>query len=65
MVLTTADRLVLPHKQRALAAALGATTFELDADHDAPIANVDAFASPLKTAVDHVAHRTGASPPTS
>ncbi len=35
-LITTKDRLVRPRKQRALAAALGATTRELVADHSAP-----------------------------
>jgi len=55
VVVTTADRLVLPRKQRALAAALDAATFELDGDHDVAITDGDAFGSALRRAIDHVA----------
>jgi hypothetical protein len=55
VILTTRDRLVLPRKQHALAAALGAEVFELDGDHDAAVIEGDAFAAALRAAVDHVA----------
>ncbi|MGD0593783.1 MAG: alpha/beta fold hydrolase [Acidimicrobiales bacterium] len=55
VVLTTADRLVAPRKQRALAAAVGATIFELRGDHDVPITGGTAFGRVTRAAVDHVA----------
>lgn len=59
VVVTTADRLVLPRKQQALAAALRATVFEVAGDHDAPIADGPAFAAQISTAVEHVAAKAG------
>lgn len=55
VVVTTADRLVLPRKQRALAEALHAPVLEVAGDHDAPIANGPDFARQIGAAVDHVA----------
>ncbi|MDA8265416.1 MAG: 5-formyltetrahydrofolate cyclo-ligase [Actinomycetota bacterium] len=54
-VVTTADRLVSPSKQRALAEALGAEVFEVEADHDAPVTAGTAFAATTRAAVDRVA----------
>ena len=45
MLVTTRDRLVKPHKQRALAAALGAEAREIAADHLCPWETPDQFAS--------------------
>ncbi|HET6951385.1 MAG TPA: alpha/beta fold hydrolase, partial [Acidimicrobiales bacterium] len=59
MILTTRDRLVLPRKQRALAAVLGAPVLELDADHDAPLACGDAFGAVVLAAVDQVGVQAG------
>lgn len=70
VVVTTLDRLVRPRKQRALARAIpGATTFELDADHDAPLlhpldlarATTDALASVLHRLDRHRAANASAS----
>jgi 3-oxoadipate enol-lactonase len=55
VVVTTDDRLVLPRKQRTLAAALGAEVVELEGDHDAAVTNGDAFGAAVRAAVDHVA----------
>jgi 3-oxoadipate enol-lactonase len=54
VVVTTKDRLVRPKKQRALAAALGATTFELAGDHDVPWVQSQAFATTTVQAVRSV-----------
>lgn len=62
VVLTTEDRLVPPRKQRALAAALAAPVFPLEADHDAPLACGDAFGAVLRSAVGHVAGHAGRRP---
>lgn len=59
VVLTTADRLVAPRKQRALAAALGAPLFELEGDHDAPVTDGPDFATVMRAAVDWVAEQAG------
>lgn len=59
VVATMHDRLVPTAKQLAMAAALGAPVFELDADHDAPITHGDDFAAVTRAAVDHVARRAG------
>lgn len=61
VVLTTADLLVRPIKQRQLAAALGAPVFELVADHDAPFARMEDFAKITRVALDHVATAAGLS----
>lgn len=63
MLVTTKDRLVRPRKQRALAAALGATVEEVHADHLAPWELPDQFASSTVALVDSVARRV--SPPVS
>lgn len=59
VVLTVHDRLVAPKKQRALAAALGATVLELEADHDAPVSASEAFRIVTRSAVDLAAERSG------
>lgn len=56
-VVTTRDKLVPQSKQRALAAALGAEVFELDADHDAPLANMPTYGEATRLAVTSVADR--------
>jgi 3-oxoadipate enol-lactonase len=58
-VVTTHDRLVSPRKQRALATALGATVFELAADHDVPVSVGPAFRTATRLAVDLAAQRAG------
>ncbi|MGD9792445.1 MAG: alpha/beta fold hydrolase [Acidimicrobiia bacterium] len=55
IIVTTRDRLVRPHKQRALAAALDARVFEVHGDHLAHWANGAEFASATRAAIDHVA----------
>lgn len=57
VVVTTADRLVPPRRQRELAAALGAQIIELDADHDACIRNGAAYAAAIVAAVEGVQAR--------
>ena len=54
VVVTTRDRLVRPKKQRALAAALRAETFELAGDHDVPWLQGPAFAATTVQAVRSV-----------
>ena len=54
-VVTSRDRLVPAHKQRALAEALHARVFELAADHDAPVLQADAFGAVTRRAVAAVA----------
>jgi 3-oxoadipate enol-lactonase len=58
-VVTTRDRLVPPHKQRALAAALSAEVFELDADHDAPLLRGERYGGITRDAVAKVAAEAG------
>jgi 3-oxoadipate enol-lactonase len=55
VVVTARDNLVRPAKQRELARALGARTFELDADHTAPFNRGADFARLITQAVDAVA----------
>lgn len=57
VVVTTADDLVVPRRQRALAAALEASVFELDGDHFANLFNGQGFAATTLRAVDDVAAR--------
>ncbi len=57
MLVTTKDRLVRPRKQRALAAALGATVDEVHADHLCPWEQPDQFASSTVALVESVARR--------
>jgi 3-oxoadipate enol-lactonase len=54
VVLTSKDRSVPPRKQRALAEALGAKTFEVKADHMAVVTQQDAFRRALLGALDEV-----------
>ena len=55
VVVTRRDHLVRPARQEKLAAAWKARIFDLDADHDAPIAQPESFADALCAAVSHVA----------
>ena len=57
-VFTTADRLVLPHKQQALVDAIGATVVELHGDHLAPMAQPHEFAAATSRAVEIVVRQT-------
>ncbi len=50
-VLTTKDRLVLPHKQEALAKAINATVVRLEGDHLAPMQMPHEFAEATSRAV--------------
>lgn len=64
-LVTTADRLVLPRKQRELAAALGAHVVEVDGDHLVPWERPGAFSDATLALVDHLTGRpTGDRPPT-
>ncbi len=54
VVVTTADRIVQPWRQRELATALNAQVIELDADHDACIRNGPAYAAAVVAAVEGV-----------
>jgi 3-oxoadipate enol-lactonase len=62
MLVTTRDRLVRPAKQRALAHVLRASVFEIDADHDVPLAKGGEYASLTRLAVDKVAAAAGLTP---
>jgi len=69
-LITTGDRVVRPSKQRALAAALGASRRELAADHLAALSHPREFAALTVELVELVAPRqrastTGASSPSS
>jgi pimeloyl-ACP methyl ester carboxylesterase len=55
VVLTGRDRLVKPVRQRRLAAAWRAEVVQLDADHDAPIAQPHRFVTAALTAIERVA----------
>lgn len=58
VVVTTGDRLVRPKKQRQLAAAIpGATTYELDGDHDTSLVSPEGFASVTVAALTDVVGR--------
>jgi pimeloyl-ACP methyl ester carboxylesterase len=59
MLITTRDRLVSLAKQRELAAALGASVLEIDADHDLPLVNGGEYARLTRLAVDKVAAAAG------
>jgi pimeloyl-ACP methyl ester carboxylesterase len=55
VIVTARDRLVRPHLQRELAAALpDAALFELDLDHNAVAAGTDEFLAALLKAIAHV-----------
>ena len=58
VLLTTRDRLVRPRKQRALAAALGATVVELDGDHLCTLALPAEYATTLVRVVDELVGQT-------
>jgi pimeloyl-ACP methyl ester carboxylesterase len=60
VLITTRDRLVRLAKQRELAQALRASVFEIDADHDLPLANGGEYARLTRLAVDHVSAATAA-----
>ena len=62
-MITTADRLVPPRKQRALAATMEARVFEIDGDHDAPFVDAAQFGGATRAAVDHVADLAGLADP--
>jgi len=55
MLITTADRLVKPRKQRQLAAAINAHVLEIDGDHLAPWVNAVEFSTVTTALVQHVA----------
>ena len=57
-VLTTHDRLVLPHKQQALAEAVRAEVVELHGDHLAPMVQPREFAAATSAAVETVVRRS-------
>lgn len=63
VMVTTRDRLVRPHKQRALAAALGAShrVVPVDGDHLVPWEHPDRFAAATVDAVQRVAQAVGSS----
>ena len=60
-LVTTADRLVSPRHQWALAAALGATTRELRADHFATLSHPEQYAALTLALIDDVRQRSAAS----
>jgi 3-oxoadipate enol-lactonase len=57
VVITRRDRLVRPPRQEALATAWRAEVIDLDADHDAPVAQPKAFVEAVLTAVSRVSAR--------
>jgi pimeloyl-ACP methyl ester carboxylesterase len=57
-LITVADRLVRPHKQRALAKALHAHVVELDGDHVAMWQHPEQFSDVTLALVDHVTGRS-------
>jgi pimeloyl-ACP methyl ester carboxylesterase len=64
LLLTTADRLVKPSKQRALARVIQAEIGEVAGDHLAPWTKPDDFARVTRQLVDSVARRVAATAPT-
>jgi pimeloyl-ACP methyl ester carboxylesterase len=58
--ITTRDRLVLPAKQRALARALRAETFEIDGDHDVTLVGAKTYAAVTERAVARAAEHLAA-----
>jgi pimeloyl-ACP methyl ester carboxylesterase len=50
-IVTTRDHLVRTTRQRELAEAYRATVIEIDADHDAPVANPEAFVAAVMNAI--------------
>jgi len=63
VLITTRDRLVRLAKQRELARALRASVFEIDADHDLPLANRGEYARLTRLSVDSVAAESGGARP--
>jgi 3-oxoadipate enol-lactonase len=59
LLLTTADHLVRPSKQMALARAIGAEVAEVAGDHLSPWTHPDEFARVTRQLVDSVASRAG------
>ena len=59
-LITTRDHLVKPHKQRALAAALGAEVRELSGDHLSAWVHPNEFAAATVELVNHVAAKSSA-----
>jgi len=64
-LVTTADRLVPPRHQWALAAALGATARELRADHFATLSHPEAYTALTMELIDDVVQRSSAATPAS
>ena len=64
LLLTTADRLVKPFKQQALAKVIRAEIAELAGDHLAPWTHADDFARVTRQLVDSVARRAVETAPT-
>jgi pimeloyl-ACP methyl ester carboxylesterase len=62
VVLTSRDRSVPPHKQRALAVALRASVHEVPADHMAVVTDRDRFRAALLAALEAVGGATHTSP---
>ncbi len=62
VLVTTRDRLVRLAKQRELAEVLRARVFEIDADHDLPLANGTEYARLTRLSVDSVAAASGLAP---
>ena len=62
VLVTTRDRLVRPAKQYELAQALRARVFEIDADHDLPLAKGGEYARLTRLAVDAAAAAVAAGP---
>jgi 3-oxoadipate enol-lactonase len=60
MLITTRDRLVPPAQQRALAAALGATTKEVAADHFVTLTHPEAYAELTVALIEDVRQRASA-----
>jgi pimeloyl-ACP methyl ester carboxylesterase len=60
MLITTGDRLVPPHQQRALADVLGATTRELVADHFATLTHPEAYVALTMELIEEVRQRASA-----
>ena len=59
-LITTADRLVPPRQQWALAAALGAEVRELEADHFAPLSHPPRYTELTIELIEHVRQRASA-----
>ena len=63
VLVTTRDRLVRSAKQRELAEVLRASVFEVDADHDLPLAKGGEYARLTRLSVDRAAAASGFAPP--